>query len=184
MNTVTIDEKEHVNTSTNTNTSIGSNYKNNSNDHVKLENIQKNKPLMKLLILVNREKIKKEWEECRKFMTYWLVNKMLLKGDFNFKESISTVTPTRSATSTIMNAGTEDDFSPARTMDMNKIIECWTSDNKNNNDNNNYSGTNSKGSIQISENDLIVHLEHLTQANMHVDALLIECDLSGINQER
>jgi hypothetical protein len=97
-------------------------------------------------------------------MTYWLVNKMLSKGDFNFKESISTVTPTRSATSTIMNAGTEDDFSPARTMDMNKIIECWTSDNKNNNDNNNCSGTNSKGSIQISENDLIVHLEHLTQS--------------------
>jgi hypothetical protein len=48
MNTVTIDEKEHVNASTSTNTSIGSNYKNTSNDHVKLENIQKNKPLMKL----------------------------------------------------------------------------------------------------------------------------------------
>ena len=91
MNTVTIDEKEHVNasTNTNTNTSIGSNYKNTSNDHVKLENIRKNKPLMKLLILAKREKIKKEWEECRKFMTYWLVNKMLSKGDFNFKKGVS-----------------------------------------------------------------------------------------------
>ena len=57
------------------------NTKNNqSSAVVKLHELRKNKPLMKLLVLAKREKIKKEWANCRQAMTIFLINYLLLHG--------------------------------------------------------------------------------------------------------
>jgi len=52
-----------------------------SNGNITLDDLRRNKPMMKLLVLAKREKIKKEWETCRKSMTVWLVSKIFSEGE-------------------------------------------------------------------------------------------------------
>ena len=57
---------------------------NNENDinssNLKIDKLRKNKPLMKLLVLAKREKIKQEWKICRLQMTKFIIDQLLIQG--------------------------------------------------------------------------------------------------------
>ena len=104
---------------------------------VKLDDLRKNKPLMKLLVLAKREKIKREWMAWQSMMTQFVTDNILQHGDNDKKDGKEDVESTN-----------------GRKIAIWKLCDSWEP----------YKVTSQQGkesNIQPSKDDFLVHVKKL-----------------------